>query len=305
MVKKKKRIVTINKFTGELEEVACPICQDPPLPRLIFKSSAGIGFWTCPLCNIQFASPRFTRQSLLEIYENESFADLSFYDDWSYDRWKRENRNRSYITQRLKLGILKQYLNKDDRILDVGCGPGLFCLEASREGLCAEGIEPSRMLVEIGWQKLKADVHQGLLEDYEPGYKFKAITVWDVLEHISNPVEILSKCHNLLEANGYLFIQVPNYNGISNRFKTFLNRSGIRNTEFKHFGFPWHIFSFNQKSLSVLLGTCGFTPVMYESWSHKLKDGTSDILSKVIVHFSKKYNLSDYITCLARKKQLP
>lgn len=181
------------------------------------------------MCNIQFASPRFNRASLLKIYEDESFADLSFYEGWTYDKWKKENRHRSYITQRLKLKILRRFLNENDRILDIGCGPGLFCLEASREGLRAEGIEPSRMLAEIGWKKLKANVHHTLLEDYEPGYKFSGITVWDVLEHIPNPVEVLTKSHELMEDKGYLFVQVPNYGGISNRFKTFLNRSGIKN----------------------------------------------------------------------------
>ena len=295
------RLVTVNKFTGDLEEASCPICPEPPGPKLIFRTGNGIGFWKCPICDIQFASPRFTKESLLKIYENESFADLSFYDDWTYNNWKKENLHRSYITQKLKLHTLKRFLNENDRILDVGCGPGLFCLEASKNGLNAEGIEPSRMLVDIGRNKLNIDIHYGLLEDFRPTYKFNGITIWDVLEHIPNPVEILTKSYDLMEDDGYLFVQVPNYEGISNRFKTFLNRSGIKNNDFKHFGFPWHIFSFNQKSLSILLKTCGFTPVLFESWSHKLKEGSLDLISRIIISLSKKYNLSDYITCLAQK----
>ena len=212
---------TINNFTGDLEEASCPICPEPPDPTLIFRAISGTGFWMYPICNVQFASPRFTNDSLLKIYENESFADLSFYNDWTYEKWRKENRHGSYITQKLKLHALSRYLNENDRILDVGCGPGLFCLEASRHGLKAEDIEPSGMLADIGRKKLNIEIHQGLLEDFEPAYKFDGITVWDVLEHVPNPVEILTKSY--------------------------------------------------------------------------------EIISKIIISVSKKYNLSDYITCLAQK----
>jgi len=295
-------LVKINEFSGILEAVACPICVSPPSPQLVFSSSNGIGFWHCPECDIQYASPRFTEESLLEIYENEAFTDLSFYDGWSYDRWKKENKNRSYITQVLKLQILNRIVSENDRILDVGCGTGLFCLEASRHGQRAEGIEPSIMLVDIGRKVLNLDLHQGLLEDFDPGHRYKAIVVWDVLEHVYNPVELVKRCNYLLEEGGYLFAQVPNYDGISNRFKTFLCKKGLKKTDFKHFGFPWHIFSFNKKSLATLLRAGGFTPVLFESWSHMLKDGAESLLSRFIISVSRRFHLSDYITCLAQKQ---
>ena len=38
----------------------------------------------------------------------------------------------------------------EDKILDFGCGAGLFCLEASTQGLWVEGIDPSKMLTDLG-----------------------------------------------------------------------------------------------------------------------------------------------------------
>ena len=93
-------------FSGTLETTDCPICQSPPEPDLIFKTSQGIGFWRCPDCKVMYASPRFTQESLWAIYEHESFADDALYEDWSYGHWKRENRNRSYVTQVLKLKLM-------------------------------------------------------------------------------------------------------------------------------------------------------------------------------------------------------
>lgn len=290
-----------DNFSGRLEHVSCPICENPPVPRLLFKRPDGVGFWYCPECDVQYASPRFTPGSLLEISENEEFIDLSFYDAWSYDRWKKENRNRSYLTQRLKIETLSRFISEKDRVLDVGCGTGLFCLEALKSGLTVEGIEPSKMLVDIGREVLNVQLNHGLIENFNPGYRYNAIVIWDVLEHVYNPVELVERCSHLLNEGGYLFLQVPNYAGISNRYKSFLCRRGLKKSGFQHYGFPWHIYFFNKKSLTSLLTPQGFTPILFESWSHHLKDGTDGLLANIMIALSKKFYLSDYITCLARK----
>ena len=112
---------------------------------------------------------------------------------------------------------------------------------------------------------------------------------------------MVKRCGYLLEEGGYLFIDVPNHEGASNRFKTFLYRKGIKKGDFKHFGFPWHIYAFNQKSLSTLMKTCGFEPVLFEFWSHHLKAGADGLLAKAVISLTNKFGLSDYITLVARK----
>jgi len=293
--------IRVNEFSGRLENVSCPICIDPSPSKLIFRTSSGIGIWQCADCEIMYASPRFTKESLLNIYENKSFVDDFFYRDWSYDKWKRENTDRSYVTQTLKLQLLSQFLSEKDRVLDVGCGTGLFCLETSKRGFNVEGIEPSGMLIEIGRQVLNVSLHHGFIEDFDPGYRYHGIVVWDVLEHVHNPVALVQRCNDLMEDGGYLFLQVPNYDGISNRFKTFLCQKRLKKSDFKHFGFPWHVYSFNKGSLSKLLNSCGFSPSLFESWSHRLKDGAEGFLPRLMISISKRFCLSDYITCVARK----
>ena len=68
----------------------------------------------------------------------------------------------------------------------MGCGTGLFCLEALRTGMNVEGIEPSKMLVDIGRDVLNVQLNHGLIEDFNPGYRYNAIVIWDVLEHVLN-----------------------------------------------------------------------------------------------------------------------
>jgi 2-polyprenyl-3-methyl-5-hydroxy-6-metoxy-1,4-benzoquinol methylase len=249
-----------------------------------------------------YASPRFTEEALAEIYENEAFVDDSFYEDWSYEKWKRENTNRSYIPQKLKIQLVRRFLSQEDRILDVGCGTGLFCLEGSKQGLKVEGVDPSRMLIDLGRRLFEIPLHHSRIEAFDPDYKYKGIVLWAVLEHVYNLKELIKRCGYLLGEGGYLFIDVPNHEGASNRFKTFLNQKGIKNSDFKHFGFPWHIYSFNKKSLSHLMKACGFEPVLFEFWSHVLKDGANGMMARIAVWLTQKYEFSDYITLVAKKK---
>jgi SAM-dependent methyltransferase len=289
------------EFSGEVEDVNCPICSDPSRSRLVFQQSNGVGIWLCPECEIMYASPRFTEQSLSEIYENEAFVDENFYEDWSYEKWKKENTGRSYIPQRLKVELVSRFLSQEDRILDVGCGTGLFCLEASKQGLSVEGVDPSHMLIDLGRRLFEIPLHHSKIEDFDLGYKYKGIVIWAVLEHVYNLKDLIKRCKYLLDDGGYLFIDVPNHEGASNRFKTFLSRRGLKKSDFKHFGFPWHIYSFNKKSLSHLAKACGFEPVLFEFWSHLRKDGANGIMARIVIWLTQKYEFSDYITMVARK----
>jgi len=288
-------------FEGSIEDAACPLCVERnSSAQLIFKNRDGIGFYKCLGCNLMFASPRFTEESLLKIYENKAFADLSMYDKWSYEEW-RQSSSRSYNIEQQKILLVKRYLPEKSRLLDVGCGTGLFVLEANQSDFLCEGIEPSMRLSGICRNVLKVPVSTAQIEDYNPAYKFNGIVIWDVLEHLYDPVRVLRRCRELLEPDGFLFLQVPNHKGISNSYKTHLYSLGLKKNNFKHFGFPWHVYSFDRKSLSVLSRQAGFKPLLFESWSHLLKDGKTGSLSQIIINLTKQSCLSDYIVCVAQK----
>ncbi len=297
------RYLTCGPFSGVLEEVPCPICDSPPEPRLVFRMSNGVGVWICPGCGIMYASPRFTEESLLRIYEEDAFIDPCFYEKWSYEKWKNENINRSYVSQVLKLRLVRRFLQQNDRILDVGCGSGLFCVEALKQGVNVEGIDPSKMLVELGRKTFNFPLHLGELKDFNPGYRYKGIVIWAVLEHVYDLMGMVRECNRLLEQGGYLFIDVPNHEGLSNRFKTFLYRIRLKKSEFKHFGFPWHVYSFNRKSLCSLIDKSGFEPVVFEFWSHLMKEGADGPFARLAIKLTQRFEFSDYVTLVARKKE--
>jgi len=293
------KLMKFGSFEGRMEDISCPLCKGNEQPRVIFKSSEGVGFCKCRNCNLLYASPRFTEESMLQIYENEAFASLSNYEKWSYDEWKR-NRPRSHNIEQQKLLLVKKHLSEGNRILDVGCGVGLFVFEANKSGFLCEGIEPSLRLSEAGRKALSVPVHNLQVEEFNSPYRFAGIIIWDVLEHVYDPVRMVKKCASLLDDKGFLFAQVPNHRGISNLFKTLACSLNLRKN-FKHFGFPWHVYSFDRKSLSVLMNKAGLKPIHFESWSHLLKDKKNGLISQIVINVVRQRCLSDYVVCIAQK----
>lgn len=99
------------------------------------------------------------------------------------------------------------------RILDIGCGLGLFMECAKNFGIAAEGIEGSRHAVECCMQKGLL-VTQQLLSKGLPyaDNAFSAIILNQVLEHLPAEVghRVLRESHRVLCGGGIAIIKSPN-----------------------------------------------------------------------------------------------
>jgi 2-polyprenyl-3-methyl-5-hydroxy-6-metoxy-1,4-benzoquinol methylase len=99
--------------------------------------------------------------------------------------------------------------------LDIGAGAGLLVAEARRRGFQAEGVEPSHSLVEAAARLHSLEIHQGLFPHPAlKGRKFDVISLVDVIEHVSNPVELLRDCEAALAPNGTLLVVTPDVGSV-------------------------------------------------------------------------------------------
>jgi trans-aconitate methyltransferase len=97
------------------------------------------------------------------------------------------------------------------RILDVGCGAGLFFDALQRFGQ-VEGIESDPVAVQSAG-RWRNSIHQGELNDsFKPREPYHLILLLDVLEHLSEPVEVLRQAASHLQAGGKVLITVPAFN---------------------------------------------------------------------------------------------
>lgn len=102
------------------------------------------------------------------------------------------------------------------RILDFACGLGYFLKflrdEKSVKTWEAHGVEISQPAADFARQHLGLNnIFNGSLKQANyPKKYFNLITLWDVLEHLSRPDDILQQVKDLLTDDGYLFIATPN-----------------------------------------------------------------------------------------------
>lgn len=116
---------------------------------------------------------------------------------------------------------------KDKRLLDAGCGAGMFLSLARERGASVVGLDMSDARIVYGRQHYGLDIRKSSLEDavWKPGEdRFDVVTMWDVLEHVSFPVDFVKAAARLLSHGGYLLVDTPRREAFLHRFGTWSYR---------------------------------------------------------------------------------
>ena len=104
------------------------------------------------------------------------------------------------------------------RLLDIGCGNGDFLIRMQTLGWNCEGIELDDLAVQL-CRSRGLRVKQQAIEDLElEPESYDAIVLSHVIEHISEPEELLSKLSHALNDTGTLVCISPNPLGLLSRF---------------------------------------------------------------------------------------
>ncbi len=104
------------------------------------------------------------------------------------------------------------------RLLDIGSGDGRFVEHMARHGWEATGIDPSPAAFAIVRRHAHGRFACGSLEAFDFGRgSLDAITMWQVLEHVGEPMPLLLRCRHMLRPGGVLVASVPNLEGLSAR----------------------------------------------------------------------------------------
>jgi SAM-dependent methyltransferase len=202
--------------------MACPICSDHRLEiylqgqdQILTASMVGSSrtevspgrVLRCRGCRFGFRQFRPSDGQLTLLYQK---LDTQVYDAESVGRSK---------TAEVHFRLIGSYVTKPGRILDVGCASGLFLRRALDANWEVVGVEPSEVLARKAQEALgRAEIHCSTLQAARlPAASFDVITLWDLLEHVPDPVLFLRGCARLLRPQGYLFANVPDLNSVQSR----------------------------------------------------------------------------------------
>jgi SAM-dependent methyltransferase len=120
-------------------------------------------------------------------------------------------------TFRERIRAIEQRYGRRGRLLDVGCALGDFLLEAKSAGWDVEGVEISSYAAQRARER-GLRVTAGRLEALDlPEASFDVITLYDAIEHLTDPVATLAAVRRLLVPGGILHLVTPNVGGLQAR----------------------------------------------------------------------------------------
>jgi len=153
-----------------------------------------------------------------------------------------------FVTFSQAVKQLKKLVPKGN-LLDIGAASGIFVKVACDAGYNACGVEPSKWLSQYGREKYGVNIYQGIMEGAKfAENSFDIITMWDVLEHVPDPMSVLREAKRIIKPGGYLFI---NYPRIDDPLAKVFKRSWW-------FLLSVHLYYFTPKTLKAYLSKNGF-----------------------------------------------
>ena len=283
----------------------CPLCTPKSRCSVRFTKH-GYTIYRCGECNLLFVHPQPSPEDIIALYGPAYFERGNKY---SFDPENGEL-NPDRHNNLVRISVLQQY-KPSGRLLDVGCAEGGF-LEVAREmGFNVSGIEVSDYAATYARGKLGIDVaNSNLAEARLPSESYDVVTMWDVIEHLSDPCQTLREIHRILRRGGLLALSTGNAGSLwarlAGRFWQLLTP-------------PQHLFFFDEKNLGKALGLSGFAvkEMLYvgkrttlDFILFKARETLGPVVSPVqaiitCLGLNKglvTVNLYDIVTCVAEKK---
>jgi len=236
------------------EFVGCNLCGSNSYEKAC--SYGDIQIVKCSTCGLVYRNPR-----LKEAFSRE------FYGGKYYEKYNEIEETISEARQALFRKALQRLENssteRTKRILDVGCGKGHFLKLAKESGWEVDGVELSTSACEYGKNKLGITILNKSIEEARfKDNSFDAITLWNVFDHLPDPLIAAKIIRGALKEGGILMIRVPNANFhlLTHRFFNILPMSA----KFKD---PSIIvnYGFSSKTIKEMLQKAGFKKIKVEN----------------------------------------
>jgi 2-polyprenyl-3-methyl-5-hydroxy-6-metoxy-1,4-benzoquinol methylase len=181
---------------------------------------------------------------------------------------------------------------RQTRLLDIGCSSGAFLASAKALGFMETGVEPA---VEPATAAMKSglNVKHGFLHDLRlAGNYYDVVTMFEVIEHIKEPLKLLKECRRILKAGGLVVIGTGNTDSWTVHFM----KEKWDYFDMSHGG---HISFFNPKSVQKMAECSGFkvisiatrrVSVYPRNQTSRLRYGASKIIAELLSLPAKIFN---------------
>ncbi|MEW6251617.1 MAG: class I SAM-dependent methyltransferase [Planctomycetota bacterium] len=240
----------------------CIACGARPRPR--WRLRGGFRIVQCPRCLLAWwAWPPFDPGAFYDENYFQSGAAPKGYDDYAalevglartararLKRIARQFRVSSFEFRERRPAELETRSSKLEtpRLLELGCGTGVFLAEARRAGWEVEGVEVSAYAAERARARglpVRTAALEGLA--FAPTV-YDCVALWDVIEHLRDPAGVLAAAARALRADGVLALSTGDVTSLCAR---------LSGPGWHLFNLPEHLFFFSPAALERLLRSAG------------------------------------------------
>ena len=150
----------------------------------------------------------------------------------------RAERTRRRSVQRARIG-LDLLSHRGGALLDVGCGPGYAAAAFAAHGFEVTGVDVSQAAVDAAAGRGVRAVRMDVARDPLPAGSYDVIAALEVLEHVPDPVDLLTRMRERLAPGGEMLVSLPNEFHLVNRLRILAGREplgGHDDPHVRHFG---------------------------------------------------------------------
>jgi len=225
----------------EIQRNACLLCGGVRATTLLEKE--GARYVQCHDCGLVYSNPVPDEQTLKEVAE-----------DWARkhhaSRERLEWEKQTAIGEMLfgpRMKIINRY-RRSGKLLDVGCSTGFFLEYAASHGWEVSGNELAHYTAAMARERLHVEIREGSFLDAGFTGGFDVVTMWDVIEHATEPVKFLTEAFRVLRRGGLLVLTTPNYGSLSRR---------VLGDKWEAVSPPRHLVVFTPRTLREMVSRAG------------------------------------------------
>jgi len=211
----------------------CPSCGGPGSPDRRF----GEPFLSCLACGLRFSAVA---------------PEGAVYGAAYYRRGGGLPKPVVGLLHRLAYGPALRLAKPGARVLEIGCGSGVFVELLGARGCEVHAMDASPEALRLAAERSpRAVFHEGVLEAQRfPAAHFDVIWSFHVLEHVEDPSAFLAEARRILKPGGVLLLRVPNAGSLE---------AALSGTHWFHFDWPFHLAHWSPRSLRAALARAGFS----------------------------------------------
>jgi len=219
--------------------MSCYLCNSNS--QIEFIKNKGLIVLKCTSCGHGLTSPFPKPEEIRKQYDRNYFDSHYANPEPKSEEFKRR------VTDHFRRVRKVRKYRRDGRLLDVGCGNGLF-LYAAKKYFDVIGFD-----VSIGNKRYIDKMEIDLVVSNWESIKFSsdcfdAITFWHSIEHFEDPIRYVKKATGWLKKEGVIIIEVPNHECID---------AYVSGHNWENWDLPFHLHHFTENSLELFCSKVG------------------------------------------------